>query len=260
MELVSEAVGQALEQAKIPIETITSAAAGLTGADWPHEYGLLWQGLKKALGIDVHVVNDSIIALHAETSGPGIVVCAGSGMNCAVRSPEGATYVFGYAVRDCDQGGGALGNDVLWAVIDAHSGKEKLTALTDRLLKRYGCADADELLMRWVGRKLPEPPHHLMSLLNDTIAGGDEVAIALAEDFGRRMAAYASAALRLYGMESSDTLIVLAGGVWRHASTCMVVAFQTTIAAVAPRARILVTRKLPVDGAARMALDRCTLF
>jgi len=70
----------------------------MSGADWPDEPPMLASHLGQ-LGkfSSIHVVNDAIIALRAGTDKPfGAILIGGTGANCAIRSPGGKEYVFGF--------------------------------------------------------------------------------------------------------------------------------------------------------------------
>ena len=112
MAAVAEAAGQACAEAGIAPGTVTAAAGGLTGVDWPDEADLVRKALADTLLIPaerIQVVNDCLIALRAATSSPaGCILCAGTGLNCAVRDGRGrvragwllAAALGGYVLAD----------------------------------------------------------------------------------------------------------------------------------------------------------------
>ncbi|NLC32116.1 MAG: hypothetical protein GX781_02315, partial [Clostridiales bacterium] len=150
IKTICDASWQAIHGAGITLADITHITAGLTGVDWPHEEKMLHDALSLGLGVqqeNLTVINDSLIALRAGSSKPsGCILCAGSGLNCAVRHGPDREYVFGYYVQDRDQGGMALGKRTLQAVFDAHCGLFEPTALTPMVLSHMGCNTVDEML------------------------------------------------------------------------------------------------------------------
>ena len=98
MTAVQEAATVALNQAGVPAAEVSILIGGLTGADWPDEYDLLKTNvLSLGLCQNVQIKNDSIIALRGGTSANyGVIVIAGSGGNCAIRSPGGEELIYHY--------------------------------------------------------------------------------------------------------------------------------------------------------------------
>jgi N-acetylglucosamine kinase-like BadF-type ATPase len=113
MRAIQEAAQAALHPAGLRPDEVGLVFGGLTGADWQDEYALLEENLRTLqLGGQVHVVNDSIIALRGGTQAPyGAIVIAGSGANCAVRSPDQREFIYHYYLEDDLQGGQALGRN-----------------------------------------------------------------------------------------------------------------------------------------------------
>ena len=94
MEEVQKAMKEALMQAGLEFTQMDMLVAGLTGMDWEYEEKLLRDALWRITHIEnILVVNDCIIAMRAGSSHQyGIVLCAGSGLNCAARNKKGEEY------------------------------------------------------------------------------------------------------------------------------------------------------------------------
>lgn len=260
MAAVREASEQALDAAGLTAGQLTRIAAGMTGVDWPHEGPLLQKALCSlfdAAPEKVTVVNDCLIALRAGASRPGgVILCAGTGLNCAVRHPDGREFTFGFLIADDCQGGTALGLRVLQAVFDAHGGLRGETSLTGPVLAHFGCASVDELLYRHVVGQLPRPHIRQLPLLLEAEAlHGDAEACAVLAAFGRDMARYAVAGLRRMDLLREETEVVLSGSVFKCRAPQLMAAVRETIQQSAPRAAIIQSVYEPVIGAALLALD-----
>jgi N-acetylglucosamine kinase-like BadF-type ATPase len=110
MICVLEAVKIAVSVAKIELSKITILVAGMTGMDWPHESDLLKSALKETIGIEnIEVYNDCIIAMYGGTTKEcGAVLCAGTGLNAAVKRSSQDVFILGFYIEDDAQGGSAL--------------------------------------------------------------------------------------------------------------------------------------------------------
>lgn len=260
ISMICVAAMGAIGQAGITIDQIIRITAGLTGVDWPHEEKLLHEALSQALAVSsdkITVINDSLIALRAGTSEPsGCILCAGSGLNCAVRKGPDCQYVFGYYIKNADQGGMALGKRTLQAVFDAHCGLFEPTALTLAVLEHMGCNTVDELLYKKVTGQLSSKlvlllPH----VIEVAVLEGDAVAENVMESFARDIAQYAVAGLRRFSMLDERTEVVLSGSVFKCKAPILQEIVSDVIRAAAPKAKIVQSEYEPVVGAVLMALD-----
>ncbi len=258
MGKIKEALTMALRQASIQIEQISLLTSGLTGADWPHEYQMLREALTKETGIkNVIVHNDCIPAMRSglKTS-YGVVLCAGSGLNCAVKSPDGEEFVFGYYIDDEDQGGTALGRRVLRSVFDAHSGVGASTTLISRILEYFQMTDVDKLLESLVNSKIPNvKTKDLAPIAFEVAAEGDLVALSLLKKFGYDMAKYVVAGLKKFNLLKLELDVVLSGGIFKCKVPILKEAVATFIHQYAPKVNIIEARFEPVVGAALLGLD-----
>lgn len=260
MEAVRDASQQALDAARLSANQMTRIAAGMTGVDWPHETPLLHQALCSLFTVapeKVIVVNDCLIALRAGTSRPsGVILCAGTGLNCAVRHEDGREFTFGFYITDDCQGGTALGYRVLQAVFDSACGICGATSLTPPVLAHFGCETVDHLLHRQVTGNLPKPLiRQLPLLLEEAALAGDAVSCALLDAFGRDIAQYVVAGLRRFDMLLEETEVVLSGSVFKCRAPQLSAAVKEVILSSAPRAVIRESIYEPVIGAALLALD-----
>ncbi len=261
VESATAAASAALAQAGCTIEDIRHVTAGATGVDWPGEAELVARHFASALRCPlerVQVVNDCIIALRAGTrKDSGCVLCAGSGLNCAVVKDRRVEVIFGFYIPDEDQGGAALGRRTLRAVFDAQMDLIPPTALTQELLSYFRAQSVDELLHRYVdGGVTPQEVLYLPMLLERAAAQNDRVALDILEQYGKTLARYAVAGLRKADMLDADIDVVLSGSILK----CRIPVLKETVAAQihrhAGRARIVDSYLEPVVGAVLMGLDK----
>jgi len=208
----------------------------------------------------VIVKNDCLIALRAGTAAPyGAVLIAGSGVNCAVRSPSGAEWIYGYYVENEIQGGSALGRMALRAVYRSATLRAPPTCLTQALLDACGLASVDALLRADVEHRLPQPERHLAPAVFECAAQGDEAASGLLRQMGHDLAELVTAGLRRLGMSDMPVEVVLSGGLFRGRSPLLADTIRAGLAAEAPQARLVPARYEPVVGAALLALEAAGL-
>ncbi len=258
MAHICRAVDAALAAANLEGQPVDLLYAGLTSADWPDEYDFL-QRRVEALGLarQVRVVNDTIIALRGGTSHPyGAIVTAGTGSNCAIRSPAGEEYLYHYYVENDLQGGVGLGRRMLRAIYRAETGREPTTHLTRAVLHQLNFASVDELLRADCERRFgDEAVKTLAPLVFQAAHTGDEVAASLLTAFGQGLAELVTAGLRRFEMTNLPVEVVLSGSVFKGEGGLLQAVMRDEIEQVAPRARLIDARYEPVVGAVLLALE-----
>ncbi len=265
MAAVAEAVTAALAGAGVDPASVRQVCAGLTGADWPDEYELLRTqigalGFGRAGGerlvCPIRVTNDCIVALRGGTEQPyGAILVLGSGGNCAVRSPAGEEFIYGYYHDDALQGGHGLGVAALWAAYRDHTGRPPATSLTARLLDFYGLKEMDQVRRLHAERRLPVPPKDLAPIVLQEAGRGDPAAVDIVTAFGRGCAELVVAALRRFDMLALPLDLVLSGGIFKTSEPLLHTTVARVIGRDAPNARLVNARYEPVVGAALLALE-----
>ncbi len=258
MSAVRAACEAALEQAGVAREAIAVLFDGCTGADWPDEYGLLERALL-SLGLcpDVHVVNDTIIALRGGTEASyGAILIAGSGGDCAIISPGGEKLIYHYYHDDDLQGGSALGRRALNLIYRAETGREPATRLTGLVLAKFGMANVDALLRADVEHRLPAGEiKHIAPLIFQAACQGDYVACKILRAFGEGMAELVTAGLRRFDMAALDVDVVLSGSIFKGQGSLLQEVIAANVHMVAPKARLVNARYEPVVGALLLGLE-----
>lgn len=260
MGAVREAMEEALSGAGLSADRIDTAAAGMTGVDWDFEGQLLGKELKKLISTEnIVVVNDCIIAMRAGSSHSyGAVLCAGSGLNCAVRDKLGNEFVYGFYIDEDYQGGSALGRACVRAVINAQVGMEEETAMTQMLLKRFGCGSVDALLYKRVTGELTDRDYlSLPILLEEAAHNGDKVAKKILYRFGSRFGRYVAAALERMRLTDCEMEVVLSGSIFKCKEPELRQGVTDYLMKEAPLAKTVDAVYEPIVGAFLLALEKC---
>jgi N-acetylglucosamine kinase-like BadF-type ATPase len=258
MGAIRQAAQFALDQAEVRADDLSIIFCGLTGADWPDEYDLLRTHLLGlALCENVHVKNDSIIALRGGSAANyGAIVIAGTGGNCAVRSPRGEEFIYHfYHDRDL-QGGIALGERALRAIYRVETGREQATSLTERVLGMFEMANVDELLRADIeGRIGMDEAKEIAPLVFQASCQGDRVASGIIRTFSEGLAELVTAGLARFDMTGLDVEVVLSGSIFKGPGRLVEEVLAANIHMVAPRARLVSSRYEPVVGAVLLGLE-----
>lgn len=255
---VKEAVGQALKQGEVSIQEIEVIVAGMTGVDWDFEESLLSNTLREVFSVEkVKVVNDCIIAMRAGTKSKyGCVLCAGSGLNCAVRNDSGEQFIYGFYIDEEFQGGFSLGKLTIKAVLDSHIGLKPETKLTKMLLNYFQVNTVEELLYKKVTGVITSRDYlHLPIILEEAAAQNDTVALSVLAYYGKNIAMYA-----IRGMEKLDIInmgvdVILSGSIFKCKLPILREAVSLEIHKYAINAKIVDAIYEPIVGAALLGLD-----
>jgi N-acetylglucosamine kinase-like BadF-type ATPase len=258
MRAIREAALLALHQARLWPDEIQLVFGGLTGADWPDEYLLLKENVQAlGLGAQVQVVNDCMVALRGGTQAPfGAIVIAGSGGNCAVRSPDRREFIYHFYQEEDLQGGQALGRKLLTAVYRAETGREPVTRLTAFALKRLNVDTVDQLLRADVeGRIQLGSVRALAPLVLQAAYEGDSVACKILQAFGAGLAELVTVGLQRFQMTGLEVEVVLSGSIFKGYGRLLEEVMATEIQKIAPRAKPVNARYEPVVGALLCGLE-----
>lgn len=258
MNAVNQAAKSALSQAAATVEAVQLVYGGFTGADWPDEYPLLVNAVR-SLGLcqSVVVSNDCITALRGGTDKTyGAILIAGSGGNCAIRSPKGDEFIYGYFQEQGLQGGSALGRKALNAIYRAETGRAPVTRLTQRILELYGYDQVCDLLRADVENRLHHPEiKEITPIIFEEACQGDQAASQILVSFGQGYAELVTAGLYRLGMEAMDVDVVLSGGAFKGKGNLLFDTLADSIHIKVPDARLVNAHFEPVVGAVLLALE-----
>jgi N-acetylglucosamine kinase-like BadF-type ATPase len=245
-----------LHDAGLPWNCLAAACGGINGVDWPHEAEIHAQRLRDGLNLpDSIAVNDSIIALRAGTSAANrIILVAGTGLNIATHSANGAEYTYGYYIPNRLQGGAALGVAAIDAATEAEAGIRPATMLTNVILSASGCASIEAFLTQTTTRQKSFPPQSLVPGLLKSALAGDAAASRIIESFSCDMAAYIENAMTRLADDTAD--LVFSGGVFKSDGRHIAGLIAKKLSTKFPRLRFVNARLEPACGALLMLLDR----
>lgn len=257
MNSISQAAGLAVKEAGIDCADVVSVSAGITGMDWPEDYTLLKASLIRTLGItNVQVCNDCLIAMYSGTARTyGAVLCAGTGLNAAVKSPDGKEFILGFYIDDDAQGASALGKRAIRKVFDSEIQLCAPTKLTEFFLDIANVKTVDDLLHRYVtDNKFQSGIKNFVPNIIEIANCGDFVSIELIQEFAHELSSYVYAALQKYDLLNIDIDIVLSGSVLKGSDNLLTREIIREIKGFAPHSTIVNARLEPVVGAGLSAL------
>jgi len=254
---IVSAAANACAMAGITLDDISQVCGGLSGADWDFEYPILTERLSRALYMDVaFVLNDCIAAMRGGSPNRECaVVCAGSGLNAAVRRGDGEEIIYGYYIDNAHQGGGALGTAALRKIMEAHLGLCGDTALTGLILGYTGHSTAEELLIALSTEKYRLEHKALAPLLAIAYSEGDREAGNIVDTFSRAVARYVTVAMGRLCMSGRKLDMVFSGGVFKGQGVLIADRIYDLIAEAEPGTRKIHAKYEPVCGAALTLLD-----
>jgi N-acetylglucosamine kinase-like BadF-type ATPase len=254
---IERAVDAALKEAAIEPAKLSAGMFSLAGADWPEDFKLLEDAMRRrGYGQRVVVVNDAMGALRAGSpDGSGVVVACGTGAAVGARHPDGRIWhsSFWQQVQGADE----LGSQALRAVYRADLGIDPPTLLTERILAAFGVHNVEDVLHWMTGRDIQRPKNRreLVRPLFDAADAGDATARQIIISHGKALGDYAIVAARRVGLLGEPFTLVLTGGVLRHPSPLLREALIERVREAAPGARAIQSRFEPAAGAVLLALD-----
>jgi len=210
------AATQACQMANCTLQDISAVCAGLTEIDWDYEAPLRKERVIKTLGIqDVTAVNDCIIAMYGGPAQPECaVICAGTGLNVAIKRADGKEIIYGYYITDELQGASALGTAVIQKITKAYAGTCEETMLTRLVLEYTGRASVEELLIDMTTKGYHPERRLLAPLVTEAHKKGDQVAAQIINEFAKGVATYIIAGIRSLNISGNPLQIVFSGGVF----------------------------------------------
>ena len=255
---IVSAAENACKMTGIKLTDISAVCGGINGADWEHEYPILTERLSHGLNmVDVTVLNDCIPAMRGGSANKECaVVCAGSGLNIAVRRGDGKEIIYGYYINNAHQGGSALGTGALRKIMEAHIGICGPTMLTELILGYTGHTTAEELMIALTSGQYKLARKSLAPLLLKAYAKHDSEAVNIVNNFSRETAQYVIAGMRKLDMKEKPLDIVFSGSVFKDIGVLVADKIYDCIAAAEPNVHKIHARYEPVCGAALTLLDR----
>jgi N-acetylglucosamine kinase-like BadF-type ATPase len=237
--------------------------ACVANADLPEEEQQLAEALRAQGWSDTtQVANDTFAVLRAGLDGPGphwgVAVTCGAGINCVGVAPDGRTTRF-LALGDFtgDWGGGnGMSRQVLWWASRAEDGRGPQTALRESVCAYLAAASMHDVAVGLHTGKIGwDRALGLTSVLFDSAAGGDAVALDLVRRQAGEVCTMALTAIRRLGLGEQPVPVVLGGGVLTARDPLLTAEITRRFADEAPRAAVRIVGIPPVAGAALLGLD-----
>ena len=253
------AADAALADAGASRQDVASAAFRLAGVDWPED----WQFWDEALaaewpGLTRSILNDGYAAIRCgEPSGVGVAVNAGTNAAVAARGPDGTTWDMSWWGQHA-MGGFGLVTEAFKAAFLAEIDAAPATALGPALLDFYGLPDLTELNRWFTRRRNPADPQaerpRAARVVTQAARQGDQVAIGIVREQGRRLAFYAEVAARHAGLRgaAAPVPVVMSGSILMEPDSVVAAALSEQLERLLPGAA---PRRATLPPAAGAALD-----
>jgi len=240
--------------------TAAFASFCLAGADLPSDFALLRPALQSiGVAATFDLRNDTWAAMRAGTAHPwGAVVICGSGLNAAVRAPDGREFILpnlGWISGD-QGGGGDMSRLAIGAVARAWDGRGPPTVLTERVLHHFKYPSYEMLLEALYTDRLPgRRIYGLAPLVFAAALEGDRVAQDLIVRTGTEIGHVAGSLLRRMGMHHEPYEVVTGGSIFKGVGPLLMDAASLALHYLAPLAHFTRARVEPVVGALLLAFE-----
>jgi N-acetylglucosamine kinase-like BadF-type ATPase len=256
LQEIAAACRQALGQ-----QRASYASFCLAGADLPPDFAMLRPALAALdLAATLDLRNDAWAAMRAGTTSHwGAVVICGSGINAAVRAPDGREFILpSLGALSGDWGGGsAIATAGLGAVARAWDGRGPATALTGLVLRQFGEPHYEALIESLYTEHIPRRSTRVVApLVFQAALDGDQVAQAIIVRAGSEIGHTAGTLLTRLGLQCEPCEVVTGGSVFKGVGPLLLDAATLALHRLAPRAAF--TRALiePVVGALLLAIEQ----
>jgi glucosamine kinase len=234
---------------------LAAVCAGIAGVDRPSVRRPLLAWMRKSIPARHYLLtSDAAVALRAALGGsPGIIVIAGTGSIAFARDERGRLLrVGGWGIPFDDLGSGFdLGRKAVMAALQAFDGRGRETRLSRMLCRALRISDITQV----IPKSLTQQQIAALFPLVMTAAGqGDRVAQRLSDEAARDLAHLAVALLRRADWLGRPIPVVCTGGVFRS-SPFICQSFARHLRRQAPRVRVSLLRRQPVEGALALARE-----
>jgi N-acetylglucosamine kinase-like BadF-type ATPase len=257
-------VDAALESSGRSAGTRPAAVTGvycLAGVDLPVDVETLTPAIAAERWSAVDLLhNDTMAVLRAgTTTGWGIGVVCGSGLNCVGRGPDGSVVRFPSLAElsgDFASGGSWLGVRALGLALRSRDGRGGPTVLATAVPAHFGLPDPEAVLAAvYTGAIEYGRLFELAKVCVDAAAQGDEASGGAVEFLADEIVAMTAATVHRLGVDRDPVEVVLAGGILEGAHSVLRDAVEAGVWEVAPDALFRRLWTPPVLGAALLGLD-----
>jgi N-acetylglucosamine kinase-like BadF-type ATPase len=255
-DLVIRACGDAALPAGTQLEVAVFMLAGVDLAGEEEDIRAALEA--RDLAGRVIVGNDTFAVLRAgATSGWGIAITCGAGINCVGLGPSGASVRYpALGAITGDWGGGYdLGEAALGAAARSADGRGPRTVLERVVPAAFGLADPLALATEMHQGRMSEQRLVELAPVVVAAAADDAVAAALLDRLADEILAFVRATLPQIAAGDEPVEVVLGGGLLQAPDARLRDAVGVRLAALDPRLRPVVPADPPIVGAALLALE-----
>ncbi|HUZ46880.1 MAG TPA: BadF/BadG/BcrA/BcrD ATPase family protein [Terriglobia bacterium] len=240
---------RACSQARIRPAILDAICAGLAGSDSARVHARLLDWLRKSIPAGAYALTtDADIALSAGVGeGAGIIVIAGTGSIAYGRNQRGKTLRCGGWGNLFDDAGSGydLGRKAVGCALRALDGRGRATCLTRALCRELGVGRVSEVVA------LPLSPQEIAALFAVVLRAatdGDRVARRILNEAACDLAVLAGTLITGFRWKGRASRVLCAGGVFQ---SCSMIRrkFARHVRTLAPKARVSLLRRQPVEGA-----------
>ncbi len=241
--------------------TLLQVSAYLANADLPVETAAIHKAISHRGWTDnVTVENDTFAVLRAGTErGYGVAVVCGAGINCVGISPSGKHLRFPALGKLTGDWGGGLGlaEEAMWWAVRAEDGRGPATLLSGGIAAHFRSPTATAVAISFhLGAVDFALLHEIVPILFASAAQGDTISMAIVERQAEEIVALVSTTMQRLNLESTDTDLVLGGGILASNDPVLMQPLISLLAEAAPSAAVRLLRDPPVIGAALLGLEQ----
>jgi N-acetylglucosamine kinase-like BadF-type ATPase len=256
---IVNALNEAMKKINISIDDIGYAVLGLAGADLEEDYKVLNRLCGIIFGnVPFRVTNDCWIGLRAgNDENWGLVTVCGTGTNSAGRTRQGREFILRSLSYEMGNWGGGVDilRDALHHAFRSEEETGPKTLLESEIPAMFNLETMEDMVgvirsEKHNEEKILELPKKVFELASR----GDRVCQDMLIKLGHEMGCFASGVIKKLGMENEEFLVVLGGSVFKGNNPLLIDEY-TTVHRTAPRAKIQVSSKEPVEGAYLLAVD-----
>lgn len=237
---------------KPPLQAVV---IGLAGVDRPPVHARVTKGIRNSIRAQHYLLtSDAAIALHAAIgNSPGIMVISGTGSIAYARDDKGnALRSGGWGTLYDDAGSGFdLGRRAIVAALRDYDGRGHHTILGARICRALHLRDITRIILKPL---TAQDIAALFPLVLKAAQRRDAVARYMLDMAAHELSELVFALVDRLRWRNRAFPVVCAGGVF-SASPRMRKMFSAFVRNVAPRARLILLRKQPVEGALAMARE-----
>lgn len=251
---VLASVKEALAVAGLGSRDLGTCVFGLCGSDWPEDVAFYVGALRERLDLACQpiVTNDAFNSLRAGADdGIGVALVMGTGAAIAARGRDGRTWFSGERMERA--GAMELGRHAYDMLSRSEYGSGPRPGFSEAALRVFDVDSVDALVyaITRTGGLGHRSVARLAPVLLEASHSGDSESRRIVSEQGVLLAGYVSRAAERVGIGTEGTIVVLAGGVFKHHGTDL----RDAITAALPGYHFEAASLEPAYGAVLLAAD-----